>query len=471
MNRKLNLTRQFGLLSFIGILLIALLSGYSMSRFLTDKLLSREATLTAEFVDSVVDTDQIWIQFAALENNQPAPKFDYFFRHLSNLSDVVHANVYGPNRRVLWASDATLIGQHFAHNDELERALNGVMNYEAGIAGVVDGKDEHQHMGDVSGGTHFVEIYIPVWNQAHGQVVGVVELYKEPRALHQSIVEAVRLVWIIALLSAALLYVSLFWIVRRAARTIAEQHLRLVESESLSMIGETASAVAHAMRNPLASIRASAELSLSDDLDGARESARDIISETDRLDRWARDLLQFSGANRGEVGPVDIAEVLREVIDEHRSMLDRHGISLRSDIDSAPMLVEAATTPLAQVFSNLVVNAIEAMPNGGQLTLSARRTNAKDRSVEVSIADTGGGLPEAMQGRLFKPFATTKPRGTGLGLALSKRLIRYYSGHLAIESRAGHGLTAVVTVPGLATPAGTKPVESQRAGAKSGAGI
>ena len=455
MNRKLNLTRQFGLLSFFGILLIALLSGYSMSRFLTEKLLSREATLTTEFVESIVDTDEMWVHFQVDEVGAPPPEFEYFFRHLAHLPDVVHANVYTTDRNVLWASHSELIGQQFAHNAKLERALGGELSYQAGVTGVANGGAESQHMGEVTGGVHFVETYIPVWDQAHDHVVGVVELYKEPRVLHQSIVEAVRLVWVIALLSAGVLFLSLYWIFRRASHTIAEQHRRLVESESLSMIGETASAVAHAMRNPLASIRASAELTLSDDLNGARESARDIIGETDRLDRWTRDLLQFSRADGEVTGEIDVAEVLRKVIEEHRPMLERAAVIFSGDIDAAPMLVEADATPLGQVFSNLVVNAIEAMPEGGRLTLSAAPTGADGRQIKVSVSDTGAGLSDAMQGRLFKPFATTKPTGTGLGLALSKRLVRHYHGHLAIDSVPGHGLTATITLPRASTGIGT----------------
>lgn len=444
MSRKRHLTRQFALLSFAVILLTAVCSGYAMSRFLTDKLLAREATLTTEFVDSVVDTDEIWVHFAASKPNQPTPRFAYFLRHLNHLPDVIHAEVYGPDHNVLWASNEALIGQRFAHNERLTRALGGELNYQYGIT---DNDHTHPHLRGTDERMHFVEIYIPVWDQPHDRIVGVVELYKEPKLLHQSIIEAERLVWIIALLSGAALYLSLFWIVLRAGRTIAEQHRRLVESESLSMIGETASAVAHAMRNPLASIRASAELTLSDDLDGARESAQDIINETDRLDRWARDLLRFSRAGSEDSGPVDVAEVLHHVVEEHHAMLERAGITLHAEIAAAPMIVEADATPLGQVIANLMVNAVEAMPKGGRLSLSGKPSGARGRCIEIRVGDTGAGLPEAMQGRLFKPFATTKPSGTGLGLALSRRLVQHYNGRLLLDSVPGVGVTATILLP------------------------
>lgn len=445
---KPDLIRQFGLLSFVSILLIAVLSGYSISSFLTAKLLSREATLTAEFIDSVVGTDAIWLAFEGHKRGDAAPRFEYFFRHLSQMPGVVHANIYAADRSVQWATDISLIGREFEANDELDEALGGALSYETGIAGARDGKEEHQHLDDVRGGLHFVEIYMPVWNAARDRVLGVVELYKEPRELDRSIVEAVQLVWFIALASAGVLFSSLFWVAKRVKRVIDEHNQRLVETESLSMIGETASAVAHAMRNPLASIRASAELTLSDDLDGARESARDIINEADRLDRWARDLLQFSRAGGEQARPVDVAALLAEVVDEHRGMVAARRQELYCDIAPGPLWVRADATPLAQVFGNLLVNAVEAMGDGGRLELSAGIAGeAGEKRLRVAVRDTGGGLPESMRKRLFKPFATSKPQGTGLGLALSQRLVRRYGGELALEDRPGDGVTAIVTLP------------------------
>jgi two-component system sensor histidine kinase HydH len=448
MSIGMNLTRQFGLLSLIGILLIALVSGYLMTRFLTAKLLSREATLTAEFVDSLVGTDQLWQPFEAQRQGMPTPEFRYFFNHLIQMPDVLHANIYSADRVLLWATDTGLIGQQFARNDELDDALGGRLTYETGVSGPAADKEEHARMDDVREGLHFVEIYIPIRDQSGDRVLGVVEIYKQPRVLNQSIVEAVRLVWLIALLSAAVLYASLFWIVKRASRTIDEQNRRLVESESLSMIGETASAVAHAMRNPLASIRACAELTLKDDLEGARESARDIIDETDRLERWARDLLKFSRAGSdAEGGHCDVAVLLREALEEQRPMLERSQIEVHCDIGAGRLLVAADPVPVGQVLSNLIVNAVEAMADGGRLSLTTQSVGRGNGQIQVTVADTGGGLPEAMTGRLFKPFATTKPNGTGLGLALSKRLVQHYHGQLLLESRAGHGLTAKVILP------------------------
>jgi len=448
MTPHLSLTRQFALFSFTGILLIALLSGFVISRFLTNKLLYREATLTREFVDSTVIADQAWKHF---RSGRISPAFERFLHRIATMPDVIRVEAYDTDGTILWATHTTLVGRHSEGNPELARALQGHLVYEHGIAGA-PGKEEHRHMDEVRQGLHFVETYIPVWNAEHNEVVGAVEIYKQPRVLHDAIVEGQRLVWGIALLGALVLFLSLFEIFKRASRIMAEQHARLTETETLGMIGETASAVAHAMRNPLASIRASAELTLSDDLAGAQESAHDIIDETDRLDHWARELLEFSHIDDNGTGlrRVDISALLRGVISDHQPMLDQANISIDARLDDQDLWVDANATPLRQVFGNLIVNAIEAMSPGGRLTITARRTGGRSTrkaGVEVRLSDTGPGLSDKAAARLFKPFATTKPNGTGLGLPLARRLVARYHGSLNIDSVAGRGLTAIVRLP------------------------
>jgi len=260
-------------------------------------------------------------------------------------------------------------------------------------------------------------------------------------------VEGQRLIWLSALGAGVLLFAVLFQIVKRAGRIMNEQHQRLVESERLTMVGETASAVAHAMRNPLASIRACAELTLTDDLDGARESANDIISEADRLDRWARELLEFSRADGGETERVDVNALVAAVLDNHEADLRRGNVTLRFEAAPQTLAVRANPAPLSQVIGNLVMNAIEAMQDGGTLTVITALEPAGRGPVVVRVRDTGPGLSIAMQGRLFRPFATTKPNGTGLGLALSQRLVQRYDGTLSLDSEPGQGVTATVRLP------------------------
>lgn len=442
---KFNLTRQFALLSFVCILLISSVSALLLTQLFTDKILTQDANVSQEFINSITAADQSW-RFFLKENPQSGDSdLDEFLTHISHVPDMVRANVYGRDGTMLWSSAPELIGEHFKDNDELEEALDGELVFESGIVGSTV-KEEHKNLGDNVAGLRFVETYIPIWDGKHSTVVGAVELYKLPRALHQSIVEGQRLIWESALVGGLLLFAALYWIVKRASLVMESQHQQLIESRSLSMIGETASAVAHAMRNPLASIRACAELTLSDDLDGARESAMDIINESDRLDRWARELLQFSATNTQAMEQLELNELLRAVIAEHDAVLQRANISLDADLTPQRLPIEAHNAPLSQVFGNLIMNAIEAMVDHGKISIKTV-FDPRDKNAIVTITDNGPGLSKEIKRLLFRPFATTKPAGTGLGLALSRRLVEHYEGSLQIDSPEGMGVTATIILP------------------------
>ncbi len=451
-NSTFNLTKQVASLSFVCILVIALVSSFMLSRLITNKLLIRDATLSQDFVDSIIATEGTRQLFLDTKNHtRPNDTIDRncdlegFFFQVARMPDVVRTNVYGTDRSVLWSSDKTIIGERFGVNEELDEALKGELVFESGVIGR-DNKEEHTEFDKKLQSLRFIETYIPVWNRDHSLVIGAVELYRLPRMLHQSIIESRRFIWIGTLVGGLLLFLSLYWIVKRASLVMENQQRRLLEAKSLSMIGETASAITHAMRNPLASIRACAELSLTDDLAGVRESAMDIIGETDRLDRWAREFLLFSVTNIETPECLDMNHLIKAVVKEHKPILNRSAISLQLHMAEAKLPIEANCTPISQVFGNLIMNAVEAMGEHGELTITTS-LDAKQKNVLVIFVDNGPGISEEIKGKLFQPFVTTKPTGTGLGLALSRHLVEHYDGTLAISSEPEQGVTVTVCMP------------------------
>jgi two-component system, NtrC family, sensor histidine kinase HydH len=254
----------------------------------------------------------------------------------------------------------------------------------------------------------------------------------------------VRLVWASAAIMGLVLYGSLFWIVRRASRIMHEQRERLVETETLSVIGEMAAAVAHSIRNPLASIRSAAELAYEEDSSGLHQCLQNITSQTDRLDGWVRELL---AASRGGVVPVekvDLNTVVKESLDGVASELQRRGINLTVNVTPLPP-VRGTRAPLAHAIRSVIANAVEAMPQGGQLRVESRPTN--EGHVEVVIEDTGVGMPAGIAQRAFKPLFTTKPNGVGLGLALTRRIVERHAGRIELDSREGRGTRVVLNLP------------------------
>ena len=230
------------------------------------------------------------------QGNGRTDKGDFveFLAHLAALPGVLRTNVYNLERKVLWSSDPRLIGRRFGENDELERAFAGGIVFNTGIVGQA-GKAEHAQLG--TPGDRFVENYLPIWASPswtpqghHGPPIGVIEIYRTPADLWRTIEASQQRVWWGGVGVALLLYVRLYLIAARAARVIRRQQAALAEAERLAIAGEMASAVAHGLRNPLASIRSTAELGLESE-PTMRELLDEVVVQTDRLEGWIRQYL------------------------------------------------------------------------------------------------------------------------------------------------------------------------------------
>jgi signal transduction histidine kinase len=243
----------------------------------------------------------------------------------------------------------------------------------------------------------------------------------------------------------ALLYAALFWLAARAQDTMARQQQRLVESEALAAIGAVASAVAHGIRNPLASIRSSAELAAVEEPDRAQECLADIQREADRVEGWVRDLLLQAKGEAILLQAVDVNLLLADAARSFGVLAERQGVRVAIETADVPP-VKANAGALGQAIDNLVANAIEAMPDGGELRL-ASGIAPSGREVEIRVADSGSGMVAPLSKGPGRMFFSTKPRGTGLGLVLTRRILDRYAGSLRFESAGGRGTTATIRLP------------------------
>ncbi|HWR80180.1 MAG TPA: two-component sensor histidine kinase, partial [Pseudomonas sp.] len=257
--RHFNLIRWFSLTALASIAVVSALAAWVFSGFLTERMIRQEAEITAGFVRSIVATEDAYAYFDG-SRNTTAQQLQGFLDHMIRIPGVLRTNVYSADRLMVWSSDHSLIGQRFERNDELEEALRADLVVHSGIIDPAHlPKSEHQHL--AASKSRFIESYVPIFDAPGRRVVGVVELYKVPAELFKAIEAGVMLIWLASGIAGLFLYATLFWIVRRAHGIIEAQGDQLVESESLAVVGEMGSAVAHGLRNPLASIRSSAELS------------------------------------------------------------------------------------------------------------------------------------------------------------------------------------------------------------------
>jgi len=310
---------------------------------------------------------------------------------------------------------------------------------------------------------------------AADRVIGVLSLRSSERPFTDA---AERLVVNIAQLTALMLRSARLYQERtRALGELGSAQAQLIRTEKLRALGEMASGVAHDFNNVLASILGRAQLLLERIQDSKLRQWLQVI-ERAALDgaRTVRRLQDFTGIRRDQPAvPVDLNQVVQQVLETTESTWRqdsrRRGVEIDVVTELADHLPKVAADPaeLREAFTNLVLNAVDAMPNGGTLTLrTSVGEGAAGSEARVEVRDTGTGIPEAIREKIFDPFFTTKgPKGTGLGLSMAYGILSRHGGRITVESEEGRGTTfrlgfpatdQVVEVPAPAAAPSPSPV-------------
>lgn len=237
---------------------------------------------------------------------------------------------------------------------------------------------------------------------------------------------------------------------------LRDSRQRLVHSAHLAAVGEMAASISHELKTPLITIGGfAARLGRMLEPDTPHRHYLDtIISESHRLERMLADILAYSRKPTICYNRCNLREVVAECIDDYTTALSEHKIELQLALSQGDWPVLGDPNQLKQVFINLLVNAQEAMRQGGTLSITGDTTQLEGKpAVTISLADTGGGIPEDVLSKIFTPFFTTKRHGTGLGLAIVNRIIHNHGGILQAENN-GIGARFVITLP-LAEPLST----------------
>lgn len=434
------LTRWFAAVGALSIGLFSLGMGWLLSSYLQGRMLERDAAIGRDFVQSIANIQQVVGYFRSPKGQPPASVAE-FFAHVAAMPDVLRANVYAPDRRVLWSSRPELIGQTFAANDELDESLKGKVVVNLDEDGHEASKAEHQGLAVRNVG--YVENYLPVFDERSRDLIGVIEVYRQPVALFAAIHAGQRLIWLGSAGGGLCLFAVLLWFVLRTERALQQQQKRLVEAETLAIVGELSAAVAHSIRNPLVSIRTSAELQreITGDEGGVNS---EIMRNVDRIEHLVRTLLTYAGDPTERQASADLGDVLREASQRFAPDLQTHGKQLELDLPADLGKVSADPVVLAQVFNSLLANAVEATARGDRVRLSAQRDALH---AHIELADNGAGIAPGQLQNIFKPFFTTKPRGMGMGLPLARRIVLRLGGQIQIDSRAGRGTVVRLQLP------------------------
>jgi two-component system sensor histidine kinase HydH len=449
-------TRQFALLSLLTIAGSTTLFGLALTHFVEQGILDREWASTAALVRTAARfylRTADFVPDAASAAGESGDRFEEFTRQVRMLPEIERLAVYDARGGRLWI-DTERPGPREAPHRWLQQALAGETSLRL--------------LSPAAGASERVELFVPITFPGEGRVAGVIEARVEPSRVLASVRQARLVLWTLALLSGAALYFALYGIVWRASRALRAQHAALVQraeelgranaelravqqqlvsAERLAAFGEITAAVAHGLGNPLASIRSLAQLaSLDAAEDPVRDRLRQVIAATDRLAERMRALLRFGRPVEQRRVPTALESAVRAALESVQPRGLATGVRFEVRVPADLPKVRLDPARFEEALLCLTGNALDAMPEGGTLRVSATAA-AKGRAVLLTVEDTGPGIPAAALARVFEPFFTTKPEGTGLGLAVARKLLEGAGGHLVLESEPGRGTRAIITLP------------------------
>ncbi|MFH1020297.1 MAG: ATP-binding protein, partial [Pseudomonadota bacterium] len=230
----------------------------------------------------------------------------------------------------------------------------------------------------------------------------------------------------------------------------------LLRSRQLATVGQMAAGLAHEIKNPLAGIKVSMEV-LVNELELSpqdKEIFLRIVREIQRIETLLRNLLNYARPSRPAFSRIDLNGQIENCIKSAEMILKspeyaadnrKRIVFHRTMADNLP-LIKADSDQLQQIFLNLFLNAIEAITGDGTISVTTR-TGQDNNTVLVAVSDTGKGMTPQTRAEIFHPFYTTKPKGNGLGLAITKRLVELHQGEIEVDSTSGQGTTFLITFP------------------------
>jgi len=392
----------------------------------------------------------------ALRKPEQFELLDTIIRNVTQGLRIDSVTIYDSSRNIIsYSTIADLVGQKDMGGEEYEKALEGSANSRLSYSGSIFSL---LHL--AKGVTCELRTYIP-FRQVRDSgeegdlIMGVIEIKTDLSRNYSNIIKFQGRIIILSVVIMGILFLVLRHIVSRAGEKIekrAQESKKLEEklnqAERLAHLGTMVATVSHEIKSPLGIVRSTAEVlekRIEKIAPGNEHLAKIVIDETIRLNNIVVEFLDFAKPQVPNLEAWRLNQIVRKVLDFLGPELKKQEVELVADLAPGLPDVRLDQSLFYRALLNILVNALQAMEEQGQLQITSKQ--AEDKNVELHIRDSGQGMTESKCKQIFEPFFTDKNKGTGLGLAITKNILDGHGAEISVESVVGEGTTFTITLP------------------------
>lgn len=446
----------FATVSLALIALTLAATGYVQSSFFRDAVIQREAVIVRDLATAIAARELRAQDLEQFVDPVAQVHLQRSFSVLSDLSGMVRIKVFNADHVVIWSDDPALIGRRMAEDTSLMQAIGG------GVAAVFNPGKRESHAGEALPDIPLIEFYVPFSvakpGSAGEKTYGALSLYRSAEELTATLNHGLLLLWLVKGGGGVILFGTIFWLFRsvyqrqRAAENqfarLSNEHERIVQMEKLSAMGQMVGEIAHQFNNPLVGVINLAQRAekQTDNPQRVKELLGEIRRAGEHCNGFVRRMLQFTQLAHSEPQATDLATLVQETIDFFRQTMGEHPtLTFIGPETSAPL--EADPVLLRHALFNLIHNAAQADPNGPVTISLAALQNEGTDGWQLAVADHGPGIRAEVAEKLFTPFFSTRPGGTGLGLSVALHIVALHGGNIRAENNPGGGAHFIVWLP------------------------
>jgi len=464
--KPFRLVKFFSFTGLAVILVFTMVLSWLIPNYAQKVLLERSETYALSLAENL--NHQVFLQFVlptalrygkiALSNPKQFKRLDTIVRNnITHGLKIDSATIFDSKENIIsYSTNADLVGKRDVGGLEYKKSLRGETNSilisTGSLLNLLPGAPPISCK---------LKTYIPFrregpLSESTDFIMGVIEIVQDLSDDLEAIIRLQGTIIITAILIMSALFAALWFIIVKADRIIenrAEERRRLEEklfqAERLAGLGKMVAAVSHEIKNPLGIVKSTAELlekRLKNIAPGNEHLADIIIEETKRLDGIVMEFLDFARPPSPNPTLGSVNDIISKAVKFMEPEFGKHQIKMNINLDASLDPVEIDNNLLYRVYLNILINAVQAMPEGGVITVVTGRTNGRSAGgIFIKISDTGVGMSEEKQALIFNPFFTDKNRGTGLGLAIVKNIIEEgLHGAVEVESEEGRGTTFTI---------------------------